>query len=148
MLSIVWLRSKIFVFWGIRSQCSHCNSIFFPKDWILHFQSCDDDYFRSWLHLMCKMWLAPVKQDGKSTFWPLEGTAVWPLADSGHRPSTSAATQLRNTQRADAGVPESRFQRWCCCSGPGLVGSVWTGLTRDADDELTKRKVRYSVVMN
>lgn len=83
-------------------------------------------------------------------FWPSGGTAAWPLAGSGHRPSTSAVTQLENIQRADAGGAPVPGNCWYRCSGlePGLAGWVWTGLTRDADDELEKRKVRDTRVIN
>lgn len=84
--------------------------------------------------------------------WPSGGTAAWPRADSGHRPSTSAGTRLENIQRADAGgapVPESCWYR---CTGleSFLDGSVWTGLIRaaDADAELDKRKVRDGYVIH
>lgn len=80
--------------------------------------------------------------------WPSGGTAAWPPADSGLQPLTSAATQLENIQRADVGGGPFPGSSWCHCSGlePGLAGSVWTGLTWDADDEL-REKARYSVVI-
>ena len=88
------------------------------------------------------------KDGGKTRSWPSGGTAAWPPADSGLQPSTSAATLLENIQRADAGAGPFPGSSWYRCSGlePGLAGSIWTGLTWDADVEL-REKARYNVVI-